>query len=94
MNYQISNSSLISGTPNGNEPSSIIIKVSGTATRNLAFKWRLMAYFGYGKSIDEQITLTEFDFFEKILPEMEGTGFNIPKLYFKGNFILSIIHLV
>ena len=85
----MSNSSLISGTPNGKEPFSIIIKVSGTATRNLAFKWRLMAYFGYGKSIDEQITLTEFEFFEKILPEMEDTGYLTPKIYFKCTSILS-----
>ena len=51
-----------------------------------------MAYFGYGKSIDEQMTLTEYDFFEKILPQMEGSGYLTPKLYFKG--ILSYLFSV
>ena len=70
----------------GNEPPTMICKISGNTKRVLPFIWRLMAFLKDKIQIDEYFSKTEYLFYHDILPLMDGTGYLTPKIYFIGTY--------
>ena len=79
---------LSSGVITGNEPSTMICKISGNTKRDIPFIWRLMGFMRDGIHMDEALSKTEYLFYHDILPLMDGTGYLTPKIYFIGNLYL------
>ena len=72
------------GNVTGNEPSSVICKISANIKRDLTFFFRGIGYLIDGGNIDDEINRTEVMFYEKIAPLLKETQFQMPKSYFVG----------
>jgi len=73
-----------SGNVTGEEPKSMVAKISGIYSRRVSFFWRFIFYAFMGGNTDEVITKREADFFQRIVPLTKGTNLRTPKLYFVG----------
>ena len=76
-----------SGNINGNEPKSMICKISGNTKREVKFIWRLFFYSQYKAQFDELMSRIESNFFKDIIPIMQDTDYRSPKIYFNGKLL-------
>ena len=76
--------SISSGNINGNEPTSMICKISGNAKRDIKIIWRLMLHHQMKGHFDEFMSRIESNFYKQIIPIMKDTDYCSPKLYFNG----------
>ena len=73
----------------GNEPTTMVCKISGNTKRKVPFFWRLMGFLKDGIQMDEYLSKTEYLFYHDILPLMDGSGYLTPKIYFIGIYVFS-----
>ena len=83
----IQNKYNFSGNINGNEPKSMICKISGNTKREVKFIWRLFFYSQYKAQFDELMSRIESNFFKDIIPIMQDTDYRTPKIYFNGKLL-------
>ena len=76
--------SISSGNINGNEPTSMICKISGNAKRDIKIIWRLMLHHQMKGHFDEFMSRIESNFYKKIIPLMKDADYCSPQLYFNG----------
>ena len=75
---------VLRGNVTGNEPISIVCKISGNEQRNISFVWRLMIFAMYGPW-EDMLNRHETSFYQKVAPYLTDTSFRFPKIYFAGN---------
>ena len=71
------------GNVSGNEPSTIVCKISGNEQRPISFVWRLMIFAMYGPW-EDMLNRHETSFYKKVAPYLTDTSFRFPKIYFAG----------
>merc|ERR1712156_172893 len=71
------------GNTTGNEPASMVCKISGNNKRKMNFIWRLMGYAIYGPW-EDNLNRLETAFYQKVQPYLIDTPFRFPKVYFAG----------
>ena len=76
--------SISSGNINGNEPTSMICKISGNAKRDIKIIWRLMLHHQMKGHFDEFMSRIESNFYKQIIPLMQDTDYCCPSMYFNG----------
>jgi len=69
------------GTTSGNEPASMVCKISGNNKRKMNFIWRLMGYAMYGPW-EDGLNRHETAFYQKVAPLLADTPFKSPKVFF------------
>ena len=72
-----------SGNASGNEPASMVCKISGTKKRKINFTWRFGFYLMMGPMFDN-LNRHETLFYQKVVPKLQDTAFRFPKVYFAG----------
>ena len=72
------------GKSSGDEPSSLVCKVSGNNKRNMGFIWRFLIFTTNQGSLEDQMNRQEPLFYQQIIPHLNGTPFKCPKVYFIG----------
>ena len=77
---------IFSGNVTGEEPKSMVAKISGIYSRRVSIFWRFIFYAFMGGNTDEVITKREADFFQRIVPLTKGSNLRTPKVYFVGKF--------
>lgn len=70
----------------GNEPATMVCKISGTKKRNISFTWRLIFEFMMPQMFDN-LNRHETLFYQKVVPLLENSSFRFPKVYFSGEAI-------
>ena len=77
------------GNVTGNEPPSMVCKITGNIKRDVVWIWRLVAFgFGYG-NWDEFMSRHEAAFFQDVGAMMKDTEYGIPKTYFIGKLVFK-----
>ena len=86
------------GDVSGDEPASLICKLSTGSDFKWPIFWRAIMYDQMGGGFDETIMKNEAYFMRSVLPEMENSGYQHPKIYYvatnnKGErgFIASVV---
>ena len=72
------------GTTSGDEPESIICKISLGSDIEWSLFWRFIVYTQNGGGMDEIIMRNEMNFLQNAIPLMEGTDYKHPKIYYAG----------
>ena len=67
----------------GNEPASMVCKISGNNKRDLSFVWRLISFVMYGPW-EDHLNRHETAFYQLVVPHLKDTSFRYPKVYFAG----------
>ena len=70
----------------GNEPATMVCKISGTKKRNISFTWRLIFEFMMPQMFDN-LNRHETLFYQKVVPLLENSSFRFPKVYFSGEAV-------
>ena len=73
----------IRGNVSGNEPASMVCKISGNNKRDLSFVWRFIGYVMYGPW-EDHFNRHETAFYQLVAPHLKDTSFRYPKVYFAG----------
>ena len=86
------------GDVSGDEPASLICKLSTGSDFKWPIFWRAIMYDQMGGGFDERIMKNEAYFMRSVLPELENSGYQHPKIYYvatnnKGErgFIASVV---
>ena len=72
-----------SGNLTGNEPSSMVCKLSLGTGYKIPILFRLFMYLQQG-SYDEYLYRQQINFMKSAVPFLEGSGYQLPKIYFTG----------
>ena len=73
-----------SGSISGDEPSSMVCKISGNTKRKFNFITRLVLFFSGG---EDAANRHETFFYQKVAPHLTNTTFKFPKVFFAGMYI-------
>lgn len=71
-------------SPSGDEPASIICKISLGSDIKWSLFWRFIMYTTGGGGFDENSMRNEMSFLQNVIPVMEGTDYRHPKIYYVG----------
>ena len=72
------------GVTSGDEPESIICKISLGSDIKWSLFWRFIVYTQNGGGMDEVMMRNEMNFLQNAIPLMEGTDYKYPKIYYVG----------
>ena len=72
------------GNAIGNEPTSLVCKLSLGSGYNMPLWVRTMFFLQMGGSLDEALYRTEIQFIEKVLPLLKDSRYKFPEIYFSG----------
>ena len=72
------------GNVTGNEPTSMVCKISANIKREFTLFYRGIGYLMDGGNVDNVINKNEMKFYEIIAPLLEQTKFQMPKSYYVG----------
>ena len=86
--FQMSNPEYctFSGSVTGDEPKSMVCKITGNLKRDIGFIWRFITHLQVKGQFDEYISRNESHFYEKIVPLIQDAGYSTPRMYFVGKF--------
>ena len=73
------------GNTTGDEPKSIICKISLGSDIKWDLFWRFVMYTQNGGGFDEVVMRNELSFLQNAIPLMEGTDYRHPKIYYVGS---------
>ena len=72
-----------SGNVTGDEPATMVCKISAAAPRNINILWRMFVFAQSG-NWDEYMCRQEILFFQNVIPLLKDTAHCTPKCYFIG----------
>ena len=73
-----------SGSVTGDEPKSMVCKITGNTKRDIAFIWRFITHTQCKSQFDEYISRNESLFYNEIVPLIKDDGYLTPRMYFVG----------